>query len=109
MLAFVTYFMTSIIVSHATQLAGCPLYFINKDYYYAVMAFTKQQFGLLINTITQWFSPTLIRISADGSVVDEIRLTPNGRLECNFADRAIIMANHQVRSMRRGYYAIYST
>ena len=75
---------------------GAPLYFINRDYYYAYMSFTKQQFGMMINTITQWFSPTTIRISADNAVADEIRLSPTGRLETTFPNRMVLIANHQV-------------
>ena len=76
-----------------------PLYFYNKDYYYAYMAFSKQQFGLVINTITQWFCPTVIRISADEAVADEMRLTEDSRLECSFPNRMVMMANHQVSAM----------
>jgi len=38
-----------------TQLLGAPLYWINKDLYYAYMALTKQSFGIFVTTLTQWW------------------------------------------------------
>lgn len=73
-----------------------PLYWINKDLYYAYMALTKQSFGLLIATMTQWWSPTVVRISGDASVVGQIRRTADGRVECSFPERLVLIANHQV-------------
>jgi hypothetical protein len=80
----------------ATQLLGVPLYWINKDLYYAYIALTKQSFLLLITTITQWSGPTLMRISGDESVSGQIRKTADGRVEYNFPDRIVMIANHQV-------------
>lgn len=78
------------------QLLGTPLYLFQKDWYYAWMAFTKQHFGLLITTMTQWWSPTLVRISGDETVRGQLRQTADGRLECDFPERLILIANHQV-------------
>ncbi|KAI4141294.1 MAG: hypothetical protein L6R39_005415 [Caloplaca ligustica] len=83
---------------HATQLLGSPLYILNKDYYYAYMALTKQSFGIFITTITQWFSPTTIRISGDASVRGQLVQTKDGRLETRFPERLIMIANHQLYS-----------
>ena len=79
-----------------TQLIGAPLYWINRDLYYAYMALTKQSFALFVTTLTHWFSPTMIRISGDSSVAGQIRKTKDGRVEFNFPDRIIMIANHQV-------------
>lgn len=76
------------------------MYFINKDIYYAWMALTKQSFGLLVTTMTQWWSPTVVRISGDASVAGQLRKTEDGRLECDFPDRIVLIANHQVRHCR---------
>lgn len=81
---------------HVGQFLGSPLYFINKDYYYAYMSTTKQSFGLAINSITQWFSPATIRVSAEPGVADELDLSKDGRLECSFPERLVLMSNHQV-------------
>jgi len=62
------------------------------------MALTKQSFGLVITTMTQWWSPTLVRISGDASVVGQMKKTADGRVECEFPDRLVMIANHQVRS-----------
>ena len=80
----------------ATQLLGAPLYWIDRDLYYAYMALTKQSFLLLITTITQWSGPTLMRISGDESVSGQIRKTADGRVEYRFPDRIVMIANHQV-------------
>lgn len=75
---------------------GVPLYFINKNYYYAWVAMTKQYFGLLANNIAQWFCPTTVRISGDSSVRQQLKQTKDGRLESDFPERMVLMVNHQV-------------
>lgn len=90
------YFLGSCICIFTTQLMGAPLYFFNQDLYYAWMALTKQHFGLLIATMTQWWSPTLVRVSGDKSVRGQLRRTEDGRLECDFEERMILIANHQI-------------
>ncbi|KAK3935861.1 acyltransferase-domain-containing protein [Diplogelasinospora grovesii] len=95
-LSVAVYFTTSCIAIHLTQLVGAPLYWINRDLYYAYMALTKQSFGLVITTITNWWSPTTIRISGDASVADQIRKTPDGLVEFAFPERMVMIANHQI-------------
>lgn len=80
----------------ATQVIGAPLYWVNRNYYHAYMALTKESFGLLITTMTQWWSPTVVRISGDKSVAGQITKTKDGRVECHFPDRLVMIANHQV-------------
>ena len=81
----------------ATQLMGAPLYWINRDLYYAYMALTKQSFGIFATTLTQWWAPTLIRISGDRSVSGEIGLNDgDDTLKCKFPERIVMIANHQV-------------
>jgi 1-acyl-sn-glycerol-3-phosphate acyltransferase len=96
MLLFETWFNACCVSIHMTQLIGTPLYFINKDYYYAWMSLTKQSFGIVIITITQWFSPTLVRVSGDASVRGQIRRAADGRLETDFPERLILISNHQI-------------
>lgn len=81
-----------------TQYLGAPLYLINRDYYYAYMALTKQSFGLLIITLTQWFSPTVVRVSGDKSVQGQLRRSKDGLLQINFPERLVMIANHQLYS-----------
>ena len=81
-----------------TQYLGAPLYLINRDYYYAFMALTKQSFGLVIITLTQWFSPTVVRISGDKSVQGQLRRSKNGLLQINFPERLVMISNHQLYS-----------
>jgi 1-acyl-sn-glycerol-3-phosphate acyltransferase len=95
-LLFTSWFMCVAVTINATQIIGCPLYFINKDYYYAYMALTKQSFGILITTITQWFSPTVIRVSWDKSVRGQLKKTADGRLQLSFPERLTMLANHQI-------------
>jgi hypothetical protein len=39
----------------------------------------------------------VVRISGDASVAGEVRKTKDGRVECHFPDRMVMIANHQVR------------
>lgn len=85
---------TSIFIA---QVLGLPLYIINKNYHYAYVAMSKRLFGILCNTLTSWFSPTLLRVSGDASVRGQLRLTKDGLLETDFPERIVLIANHQVR------------
>jgi len=73
-----------------------PFYLINKDYYYRYMAWTKKQMTLLVLSMTQWWTSTKVHVSGDESVAGQIRKLPDGRLQCNFASRMVLIANHQV-------------
>lgn len=84
------------VVIVVTQVIGSPLYFINKDYYYSYMAFTKQNFGLAITALTEWWCPTYIRVSGDESVRGQIQLMKDGRLKLQFPERLVLVSNHQV-------------
>ena len=95
-LSFMLYFTVTCISIHIAQLLGAWLYFVNKDYYYTYMSLTKQGFGLMINSVTHWFNPTIIRMSGDATVQGQLRLTKDGRLKCDFPNRLLLMANHQV-------------
>lgn len=95
-LGFGLYFLGSCLFIHFAQILGAPLYFFSKDDFYAYMALTKQYFGLLVTTMTQWFSPTLIRISGDKSVASQLHQEADGSLRVDFPDRIILLANHQI-------------
>jgi lysocardiolipin and lysophospholipid acyltransferase len=81
---------------HATQFIGAPIYFYNKEWYYAWMALTKQHFALLVVTMQQWWSPTTVRVSWDGSLRGQLTQDEDGRLECDFPERMVLIANHEV-------------
>ncbi|KAI1368127.1 acyltransferase-domain-containing protein [Xylaria arbuscula] len=93
---FSIYFGTGILAVHASQFLGAPLYLLNRELYDAYMSLTKACFGLLITTMTQWWAPTIIRISGDASVAGQLYLTPDGRVQCNFPERMVLIANHQI-------------
>jgi lysocardiolipin and lysophospholipid acyltransferase len=80
----------------ATQLFGVPLYWLNRDLYYAYMALTKQSFGIFVTTLTQWWAPTPVRVSGDASVAGQIKKTADGRVELEFPGRVVLIGNHQV-------------
>ena len=80
-----------------TQFFGVPLYWINRDLYYAYMALTKQSFGIFVTTLTQWWAPTPVRVSGDASVAGQIKKTKDGRVELEFPGRVVLIGNHQVR------------
>ncbi|KAI1102535.1 acyltransferase-domain-containing protein [Jackrogersella minutella] len=90
------YFASGCLAVHVTQIIGSPIYYLNRDLYYAYMSLTKASFGLLITTMTQWWAPTVIRISGDASVAGQFSLTPDGRIECAFPERMVMIANHQI-------------
>ncbi|KAK4181531.1 acyltransferase-domain-containing protein [Triangularia setosa] len=94
--SFFVYFMAGCIAIHLTQLIGAPLYYVDRDIYYSYMALTKQSFGLLITTSTNWWGPTTIRISGDASVAGQIKKTRDGRVEFSFPERMVMIANHQI-------------
>ncbi|RDW84685.1 putative 1-acyl-sn-glycerol-3-phosphate acyltransferase gamma [Coleophoma cylindrospora] len=96
LILFVAYFYGCCITIAVTQFLGSPLYLINRDYFYAYMALTKQSFGLVITVMTRWWSPTVVRISGDASVAGQMRKTADGRVEFSFPDRLVMIANHQI-------------
>jgi 1-acyl-sn-glycerol-3-phosphate acyltransferase len=96
MLLFGLYFNLSCICIIISQLIGAPLYFYDKNLYYAWMAMTKQHFGLVLTTMTQWWAPTTVRISGDETVRGQLRQTEDGRIECDFPERMVLISNHQI-------------
>lgn len=60
------------------------------------MAVTKQHFSLLIITMQQWWMPIKVRISWDKDLRGQIRQTKEGRLETDFPERMVLIANHQI-------------
>ncbi|KAH9884266.1 acyltransferase-domain-containing protein [Xylariomycetidae sp. FL2044] len=90
------YFFTGCVTIHLTQFLGAPLYFVDREFYYAYMSLTKASFGLLVTTMTQWWAPTMIRVSGDASVAGQFTLTPDGRIQCDFPERMVMIANHQI-------------
>lgn len=80
-----------------SEFVGIPLYWIKREWYYKNIALAKEAFGTTITCMTKWWSPTVIRISGDESVRGQLHQLPDGRLECNFPERIILIANHQVR------------
>lgn len=81
---------------HLSQIFGSWLYFYERDWYYAWMAVTKQHFGLLIITMQQWWMPIKVRVSWDKELRGQLRQTKDGRLETDFPERMILIANHQI-------------
>jgi 1-acyl-sn-glycerol-3-phosphate acyltransferase len=79
-----------------TQWIGIPLYWYNRDLYYAYIALTKQSFGLIVTSATQWWTPTKMRVSGDASVAGQMSLTKDGRVEFDFPERMVMIANHQL-------------
>ncbi|KAK2022169.1 acyltransferase [Colletotrichum zoysiae] len=97
-LTFGLYFAACCLAIITTQLLGCPLYFINREIFYAYMALTKQSFGLTITAMTHMWSNTTIRVSGDKSMDGQIKKTPDGRVQFNFPERLVLIANHQTKS-----------
>lgn len=60
------------------------------------MAYTKESFAILVTCLTQWWAPTVVRVSGDSSMVGQMTKKKDGSLQCDFAERMILMANHQL-------------
>lgn len=95
-MALATWFNSCMVLIFITQLVGCPLYLINKGWYYSYMAYTKQNFGLVITALTEWGSPTLFRVSGDASIRGQVHLSEDGMLQTDFPERLVMIANHQI-------------
>jgi 1-acyl-sn-glycerol-3-phosphate acyltransferase len=89
-------FFSGMLAISASQFLGAPLKAIDPKFYGAYMAFTKQSFGVLITTMTQWWSPTVVRVSGDSSIPKQLFRKKDGSLECRFPKRIVMMANHQL-------------
>jgi lysocardiolipin and lysophospholipid acyltransferase len=81
---------------HFQQILGLPLYFYNQDWYYAWQALAKQFFSILLVTMTEWWSPTEVRITWDKSVDGQISQNPDGKVKLNFPERMVLISNHQI-------------
>jgi len=89
-------FFSGMLAISASQLLGAPFKVISPEFYQSYVAFTKQSFGVLITTMTQWWSPTTVRVSGDTSLPGQLFRNDKGELECRFPDRLVMMANHQL-------------
>lgn len=94
--AAVDWFIATAASIHVTQWFGSPLYFWNKDDYYAWMALTKQSFAIALISIVRAFCPTTLRVTWDESMRGQLRRSENGLLETSFPERIVLMANHQI-------------
>ncbi|KAK9331938.1 acyltransferase-domain-containing protein [Lipomyces starkeyi] len=95
---FVVYFTSAVLTINFTQLLGLPIRLISKDWFHAYVDYTKQSFGLVLATVTQWWSPTPVHVVGDRSVAGLMRRTEDGRLATKFGDRVVLIANHQIDS-----------
>jgi 1-acyl-sn-glycerol-3-phosphate acyltransferase len=75
---------------------GAPLKLIDPQFYDGYMAYTKESFAILVTCLTQWWAPTVVRVSGDSSMVGQMTKKKDGSLQCNFSDRMVLMANHQL-------------
>ncbi|KAK2597408.1 hypothetical protein QQS21_005956 [Conoideocrella luteorostrata] len=94
--AFAVYFSFCCFIIGITQFIGSPLYFVNRDWYYAYMSMTKRSFALTVTLMTHLFGPTTMRISGDESVAGQIFPTSGGGVEFKFPERMVMIANHQI-------------
>ncbi|KAI9892324.1 MAG: hypothetical protein M1814_001524 [Vezdaea aestivalis] len=92
----VLYFAINSAVILCTQICVSPLYFIDRGLYYAAIALTKRMFGVVVTTVTQWWAPTLVRVSGDAGVQPQLSRRGDGTLETRFPERIVLIANHQL-------------
>ncbi|KAK3650031.1 hypothetical protein LTR56_006618 [Elasticomyces elasticus] len=89
-------FLSGLLAISASQFIGAPLKLVDPKFYDCYMAWTKESFAILMTTITQWWSPTIIRVSGDESMKGQLYQMDDGTLKCNFPHRLVLMANHQL-------------
>ncbi|KAF2027223.1 acyltransferase-domain-containing protein [Setomelanomma holmii] len=89
-------FLSGVLAISASQFLGAPLKLIDPQFYDGYMAYTKESFAILVTCLTQWWAPTVVRVSGDSSMVGQMIKKKDGSLQCNFADRMVLMANHQL-------------
>lgn len=89
-------FLSGVMAISASQFIGAPLKLVDPKFYDGYMAWTKESFAVLMTTITQWWSPTVVRISGDESMKGQLYQMDDGTLKCNFPHRLVLMANHQL-------------
>lgn len=80
----------------ASQFIGAPLKLVDPKFYDGYMAWTKESFAVLVTTMTQWWAPTVVRVSGDESMKGQLYQMEDGTLKCNFPHRLVLMANHQL-------------
>ncbi|KAM0721548.1 hypothetical protein Q7P37_002473 [Cladosporium fusiforme] len=89
-------FVSGIMAISASQFIGAPLKLVDPKFYDGYMAWTKESFAVLMTTITQWWAPTVVRVSGDESMKGQLYQMEDGTLKCNFPHRLVLMANHQL-------------
>jgi 1-acyl-sn-glycerol-3-phosphate acyltransferase len=89
-------FLSGVMAISASQFIGAPLKLVDPKFYEHYMAWTKESFAVLMTTITQWWSPTVVRVSGDESMKGQLFQMDDGSLKCNFPHRMVLMANHQL-------------
>lgn len=89
-------FLSGVMAISASQFIGAPLKYVDTKFYDAYMAWTKESFAVLMTTITQWWAPTVVRVSGDESMKDQLFQMEDGTLKCNFPHRLVMMGNHQL-------------
>ena len=47
-------------------------------------------------TMTQWWAPTVVRVSGDSTMRGQLLQTLDGSLICDFPERMVLIANHQI-------------
>ncbi|KAL1311017.1 hypothetical protein AAFC00_001235 [Neodothiora populina] len=89
-------FLSGVLAISASQFIGAPLKLIDPKFYDGYMAWTKESFAVLVSTMTQWWAPTVVRVTGDESMKDQLYQMDDGSLKCNFPHRLVMMANHQL-------------
>lgn len=89
-------FLSGVMAISASQFIGAPLKLVDPKFYDHYMAWTKESFAVLMTTITQWWAPTVVRVSGDASMKGQLFQMDDGTLKCNFPHRLVLMANHQL-------------
>ncbi|KAK9456613.1 acyltransferase-domain-containing protein [Dipodascopsis uninucleata] len=93
---FVLYFTSAVFTINFSQLLGLPIRIFSGDWFHAYVDYTKQSFGLLLTSVTHFWSPTLVHVVGDKSMAGLLKKDDDGFLETNFGNRTVLIANHQI-------------
>jgi len=93
---FTVWFSLACLAIALTQLILSPLWLFDRELFRSWIVHTKEAFGIVATTITEYWAPTPVRVTAEGALVKDLQLGEDGLLQGKFPDRLVLIANHQL-------------
>ncbi|GAM85596.1 hypothetical protein ANO11243_036030 [Dothideomycetidae sp. 11243] len=70
-------FLSGVLAISASQFIGAPLKLVDPKFYDQYMAWTKESFAVLMGTMTQLWAPTVVRVTGDDSMKEQLFQMPD--------------------------------